>query len=431
MSFFRKALLVLFVLPLAGCGLGDLMAFTCQFMSNGDHCYQNAAVQDADPYGCEKVSGKDFKDTGSNPPRDKCYLQIAENTNDYNVCKNIKGGLMSYTQEECVTDIAVNTEDPAGCKHLTGAEFNSCKATLGASITVDKLNDINAEVDAAKSAAGANPDDKDAQDNLKKLLAKQSGLFDFAPDAVKGSFFKTSREEIMSSVSDEDVKGQISKDFTDWRNKNPGMSLNDQLGKMKEIKDQQELSKSLDEQANTLMDQIKGGATDFANQTADDLYGKDAEAFQKAMADKTKAFLEDQGGQRMKDGIASLEYLKGKYDKASEQYDAINKQVDKLKKVYNEAMDVYNKVEGINKLVAEGKIDVGRAKVLTGAVYLGKGLEYATGYVPVFGSTISTISKATFDVTIKFATKRAERTTSLDKCIDDPEHCDPNSISAY
>ena len=139
MSFLRKTLLALAVLPLAGCGLGDLMAFSCQFMGNPDHCYQNAAVQDADPYGCEKVSGKDFVSGGSNPPRDKCYLQIAENTNDYNVCKNIKGGLMSYTQEECVTDIAVNTEDPAGCKRLTGAEFNDCKATLGATITVDKL----------------------------------------------------------------------------------------------------------------------------------------------------------------------------------------------------------------------------------------------------------------------------------------------------
>jgi hypothetical protein len=235
----------------------------------------------------------------------------------------------------------------------------------------------------------------------------------------------------MSSVSDEDVKGQISKDFTDWRSKNPSASLNDQLNKMKEIRDQQEISKSLDEQANTLMDQIKSGADDFANQTANDLYGDDVAAFQKAMADKTRAFLEDQGGQRMKDGIASLEYLKGKYDAASEQYDAINKQINKLKSVYNEAMEVYNKVQGINKLVAEGKIDVGRAKVLTGAVYLGKGLEYATGYVPVFGSTVSTISKATFDATIKFATKRAERTTSMDKCIDDPEHCDPSTISAY
>jgi hypothetical protein len=64
-------------------------------------------------------------------------------------------------------------------------------------------------------------------------------------------------------------------------------------------------------------------------------------------------------------------------------------------------------------------------------VYLGKGLEYATAYVPVFGSTISTVSKETFDATIKFATKRAQRTTSLDKCIEDPEHCDTDGITAY
>lgn len=29
------------------------------------------------------------------------------------------------------------------------------------------------------------------------------------------------------------------------------------------------------------------------------------------------------------------------------------------------------------------------------------------------------------------ATERATRTTALNKCIDDPEHCDPNEITAY
>lgn len=94
-------------------------------------------------------------------------------------------------------------------------------------------------------------------------------------------------------------------------------------------------------------------------------------------------------------------------------------------------MGVYDRVDKVNKMLAEGKIDTGKAKVLKGAILLDKGLEYATGYVPVFGSTISTISKETFGTVIELAKKRAERTTSLDKCINDPEHCDPNGISAY
>jgi hypothetical protein len=36
-----------------------------------------------------------------------------------------------------------------------------------------------------------------------------------------------------------------------------------------------------------------------------------------------------------------------------------------------------------------------------------------------------------FDATVKFATKRAARTTAIDKCIEDPENCDPNGISPY
>lgn len=92
---------------------------------------------------------------------------------------------------------------------------------------------------------------------------------------------------------------------------------------------------------------------------------------------------------------------------------------------------MYDRVDKVNKLLAEGRIDAGKAKVLKGAVLLDKGLEYATGYVPVFGSTISTISKETFGTVIELAKKRAERSTAIEKCFDDPEHCDTDGISGY
>lgn len=413
---------------LSGC-LGELLIVLCDFVPDADHCYQAGAVQSGQVEECENIKGEGFK--GSNPPRDKCYLQIAQNTGDYDVCKNIRGGPMSYTQSECIMGIAVKNEDPDGCRKLKGSDFTSCKSQVGASITADKLKSISDELEEAKSAVGKDPGDKDAQQRLADLKKKEKDLFEFASPTVASQYFKTQREEIMGDIDDEDVKSEISKLFIDMRNKNPNMTMNEQLKKMEEIKNQQETSKRLDEYANTLMDQIKDGASGFAGDTFDDLYGDDIEKYKEAMAQRGMKYLEEKGGTDLKRGIENLEWMKGKYDKASEQYEAVSSQIEKLKKVYDEAKAVAKKIDDINKLVAEGKIDIGKAKVLHGAVYLGKGLEYATAYVPVFGSTVSTISKETFDATIKFATKRAQRTTSLDKCIEDPEHCDTDGITAY
>lgn len=420
---------IIAVLPVAGCGLGEIIEISCSLMDDSDHCYQAAAVQSANPDDCAKVTGEGF--SGSNPPRDKCYLQIAENTGNYDACDRIEGGFMSYSREECIRNAAVKHEDPEACTRLTGADLEACKTAVSESITSDRLKEINEAVEAAKSAAGADPEDKEAQERLKKLLAKQAALFENAPEAAKGEFMKNSREKILEDVDDDDVKSEIVRQLLKVRDENPGMSLNDQLAKLEQIKQDQETVKRLDEAANTLMDQIKEGAGDFASQTFDDLYGDDVEKYKAAMEAKARKFVEDNASQRVKDGIAGLEALKEKYDKASEQYEKISEQVEKLKKVYDEASEVYAKVDAVNKLVAEGKVDVGRAKVLHGAIYLGKGLEYATDYIPVFGSTVSTISKETFDATIKFATKRAARTTALDKCIEDPENCDPTGITPY
>jgi hypothetical protein len=427
-KYFIALLLALAPFLLAGC-VGDLIELSCLFMEDRDHCYQAAAIQKADPYGCEKVSGKDFK--GSNPPRDKCYLLIAENTGDYGPCEFIKGGPLSYTKEECIMSVAVGTDDPAGCKKLSGQDLSSCREQVSASITSDKLKDISAEVEALKSSVGSNPDDQGAKKRLAELKAKQDAMFEFAGDAVKGQYFKEAREEIMSDIEDVDVQSEISKIFIDFRGKNPNLSLNDQIKKLEEIKEEQDRIKNLDEISNTLMDQLKESVGDFADDTIDDLYGDDIEKYKQAMQERGIKYLEENGGKSIKNGIAQLEWIKEKYDKASEQYEAITEQIDKLKKVYDEVSEVYRKVDEINKLVAEGRLDAGKAKVLHGAVFLGKGLEYATEYVPVFGSTISTISKETFNATIEFAKKRAQRTTAIDKCIEDPEHCDTDGISAY
>ncbi len=430
MKHLRNALFAVSLLLLPGCSLGSIISFSCSFMDDSEHCYQSAAVQNADPQECEKVTGKDFGG-GSNPPRDKCYLMIAENTDNYSVCKDIQGGFMSYTQEQCVTDIVKKNGDPDGCNNLEGTAVETCKRNFAATITADSLTAVNEEVEKAKSEAGANPNDPDAQDKLKKLLAKQAALFENAPEAAKSAFMKSSREALLADIDDADVKAEIVRQTLAARDSSGGMSLNDQLAKMAEIKEQQETVKRLDEQANTLMDQIKSGATDVATDAFNEKYGGDIEKYKAAMAQKGREYLEANGGEKVKNGIAQLESLKEKYDKASEQYEKISEQIDKLKKVYDEVSEVYAKVDEVNKLVGAGKIDPGKAQALYGAIYLGKGLEYATKYIPVFGSTASTVSKEVMNATVKFATKRAARTTAIDKCIDDPEHCDPNGITPY
>lgn len=358
-KFFSLFFVLLSPLFLTGC-LGELIGATCEYLDDQDHCYQSAAVQNGNPEDCEKVKGEGF--SGSNPPKDKCYLQIAENTADAEVCDQIEGGIMSYTKEGCVEG-------------------------------------VNEKID---KASGVDPQE-----------------------------FRKAREEVMADIDDDDVKSSIAKIFSGYRDDHPGMSLDEQIAKMREIKENQETLKRYDEQANTLMDQVKDGASDFAGTTFDDLYGEDVKKYQEAMEAKARKLAEEVGGEKLTSSIAQLEALKEKYDKASDQFEKINEKIEKLKKVYAEVAEVTAKVDAINKLVAEGKIDLERAKVLHGAVYLGKGLEYATSYVPVFGSTVSTISKEVMDATLKFATSRAQRTTALDKCIEDPENCDPTGITPY
>lgn len=423
---FRFLLIPVASLTLTGC-LGDLIGIACDFVPDGDHCYQAAAVQSADPYGCEKVEGEGFK--GSNPPRDKCYLQIAENTGDYSACDYIKGGLMSYTKEQCILGAAIAHDDPVGCRKLTGADFENCRKEVGGSITTDKLADMAEQIEKAKSALGRDPDDPELKKELATLEAQRKDLHEFASTDVKNQYIKGAREELMADIDDEDVKSLIAKQFVDFRGKNPNANLDELIEKMGEIKDRQETIKNLDEQVNEVFDEIKGDVTDFVTENADEATG--ASEFAEKMQEKGVEWFKENGGDRVKRGIENLEWMKQKYDKASEQYEQISGQIEKLQKVYDEANEVYTKIDKVNKLLAEGKLDKGKASVLHGAILLGKGLEYTTGYVPVFGSTISKISKATFEETVKFATKRAQRTTALNKCIDDPEHCDTEGISAY
>ena len=148
---------VMLLLPfsLSGC-LGGMAGLTCYLLPDSDHCYQAAAMQENDPDGCAKIKGKDFE--GSNPPRDKCYLKIAENTGDLSVCDKIEGGMYSYTKEECYRDTSIKHENPSGCMKLSGSDKETCVSSLSTKITAGSVLELDQQIKLIKEELKKDPD---------------------------------------------------------------------------------------------------------------------------------------------------------------------------------------------------------------------------------------------------------------------------------
>ncbi|MDQ1343522.1 MAG: hypothetical protein QG650_241 [Patescibacteria group bacterium] len=359
---------------------------------------------------------------GSNPPRDKCYLTIAENTGNYSSCDKIAGGPMSYSKTECVSGTAMKKDDPEGCKKLSNSSSEYAKC-VGAVASPEKIKARDAEFEKLRESLSDDPQDKELRAKYEAAKKDLNSRYEMMDPAAKSGYFKARREETMKDVEDEDVRQSIAKDFNQYKAKNPNASFTDMVNSLDETTDRQKLLKDIDENANRLVDDMKGKLSDYVDGKMEDAQG--------AAADKAGEWIDKNASESMKYQLQRLSSMKEKYDKASETYKDLQEKYGKVKAVYDEAVAIQSKVKEFDKMVGEGKIDEKQAKVLKGAVILGKGLEYVTGYVPVFGSTVSTISKETFETVVKVATKRAERSHGLDNCMSDPEHCDPDGISAY
>lgn len=203
-------------LLLSGC-LGDVMEVFCdnapaQMMGDGegdaDHCYQAAAIQEGKADGCENVEGKRF--TGSNPPKDKCFLEIAENTGDISVCKRIEGGFMSYTQEECERNTlrtngpedCVGSENEDACRQAYGEAGRGCGE--GYIYNINKHACHVAETASSSSEA----DSDDGIDSKVKEDLKTIG------DAAKGKYMDLLGKAIESETDPGKLDGlQAYKEF--------------------------------------------------------------------------------------------------------------------------------------------------------------------------------------------------------------------------
>jgi hypothetical protein len=399
----------------------------CELAPDTDHCRQFTAVQSWDPEVCSKIKWTKFKDTGSNPPRDKCYLQIAVNKWDVDVCNRIQGGPLSYTKEWCVGDVwnkilttAIEKDDINGCLALKKipAKYAECTGKLA---TPEKIKSGDDKMNDTIEALKKDPDNKDLKKELERLKKDKQSKYELMTDVQRSAYMSEKRKEIMGDIEDDDVASAISKEYTKYRSSEG--NVNKLLDKLQEITTRNEMIKKIDEDANELTDTIKEQLEWIVGDKQDEIIGE--------MGESAKDWIEKNGGEAMKRSLSDMEWAMKKYEKWSEMYESMKGKYDKLKWAYDEVMGVYNRVDQVNKMLAEWKIDAWKAKVLKWAVLLDKWLEYATSYVPVFGSTISTVSKETFWVVIEVAKKRAERSTAIEKCFDDPANCDTDSISGY
>lgn len=406
------------LLPLlSGCRDDD----PCANDPDSKHCYQDEALNASDPAICKKIKGEEFKQYGSNPPRDKCYMMVAAKLGDYSICNKIKWGEMSYTKTDCIFEVINEQWDPKWCDLLKGKDrhdecletFRSANALVMKDQTIDNLTEqLKNDSENAELKA-----------ELAKAMEAKKNLFTYLSPEEQSAYVKEQREKIMEDIEDEDVSSLVAQEYNSFKKANPDADILTLLEKMKSIADKQEAIKQIDEDANMLVDAVKDKMMELAQAGQDEL----TDAVKEKAADRIK----ENGWDKLKRSLKNLEWMKEKYDEASEEYAAINEKYEKIKAVYDQINGIYQKMDNLDTLVAQGKLTADKAYVIKWAVLLQNWLTAVTEYVPIFWSTVSTITNATFETAIKVAEERAKRTTAIDKCIDDPLNCDTDSITAY
>ncbi len=204
---------------LTGC-VGELQGILCDFLPDSDHCWQGAGVQEGRSEECEKIKGEGF--VGSNPPRDKCYLLIAENTGDLSACDQIKGGLMSYTREECLLNASIKFLDPSGCQKLTGDDRSKCVSQIGSKLNPGAVVELDDQIALIKDQLkkGADPE---LERQLKGLEVKREDyLKTMTPDVKK--FYESLSDPLNRAASLDYHLGKI-----DQTTRDTLVALNDSL----------------------------------------------------------------------------------------------------------------------------------------------------------------------------------------------------------
>ena len=209
---------------LSGCSLiGGSEEMGCELAPDPAHCYQDAAVSQGDADICDKVvQPEKFKDMGSNPPQDKCYLMVAENTGSLDACEKIKGGLMSYSKDDCILEISLSTENPDGCQMLSGENKAKCAAELSPKITPEKVLEVDDQINVIKNELqkGSDPElDK----QLKGLEDKRNNMLAIMTKDNKAQY------DIQSDPLNKEIIGDWAMGDIDNTTKNKLVNMNEQL----------------------------------------------------------------------------------------------------------------------------------------------------------------------------------------------------------
>lgn len=219
------AILLCLALPfvLSGCSIISWLEGNVCDVTTDPHCFQGEAVDAGDADECAKVTQPaDFKSVGSNPPKDKCYMMVAENTGDLEACNKIKGGMYSYTREECLLEASVANENPSGCQMLTGSDRQKCIETLGPKITPEKVLDVDSQIELINNELK-----KGSDPNLEKQL---KGLENKKKDMLAVMTADNKKEySIQSDPLNRDIIGDWAVGTIDSATKNKLIDLNEKL----------------------------------------------------------------------------------------------------------------------------------------------------------------------------------------------------------
>ncbi len=485
----RIILLLVLLLSLSGCLSGcALCELGGLFSEHGvDHCYQWAAVKSGDPAGCEKIPGTGFE--GENPPKDKCYVLLAAKKEDPDLCLKTEGVFYGYDrldcydvmgekgvaadacsghayEEECRTHIAEAGPTPS-CGEGWAWDGERCTRTEREPPADRVMDEATRSIDALRDEAlrdargDREADEQEAERDTRRSPLTENGAArpetpeedqESAPEpevtekleVIEQVFAtvdknkqptpeqekKTRLSELVKDLPPED-RSVVIRTFIKERRKRDEMTIKEQEELIEDIKQEYSFNKLMDEKANTL----KAETVDKLTEKVNELVEEKKQSAWDWFKEKTYGWVKGRTPDKYKSAAALAEK---KYNAAVKKYNAAlasykkgKDYFDRAKAAYQEIKQVMDNVRRLQEKVKSGRITEGRAKVLKGGVLLGKGLEYSTRYIPVFGETISTVTAGTFQATMRFAEKRAERTTKLDACIEDPENCDPNGISAY
>lgn len=189
MKNIKKKIIIWFLLTstlfLSSC-LWAITEIMCDlwWVENMDHCYQAAAIQEADDEWCEKIKWSDFSSMWSNPPKDKCYKLIAENTWDISSCDKIEWWYASYTKEECILNASKKHTNPSWCMMLSWAAKKECMDAVWPKLTVWEALDMDKAIEDLKKELKKWPD-KELEEQLKWLEKRKKDYVDTLPKDKK------------------------------------------------------------------------------------------------------------------------------------------------------------------------------------------------------------------------------------------------------